>query len=44
MAAIAGASKALDLKARNPSKTDEEILREITEKADGIVRKIDEGD
>lgn len=42
MAVIVGASKALELKAKG--KTDEEVLKEITEKAEEIVRKIDEGE
>ena len=42
MIIIATASKVLELLARNPNASESEILQEVTEKADEIVRKIDE--
>ena len=41
-AVIAGASHALKFKGKNPRATDQEILKDVTENAEKIVRKIDE--
>jgi len=42
MAVIAGASKALKLKAENPKTTDEEIMQKITDQTKQILNEIDE--
>jgi hypothetical protein len=42
MAVISGASHALEMKARNPKASDEDIVQEITESAEEILGKIDE--
>jgi len=42
MAVISGASHALEIKAKNPRVTDEDIVQQITDKAEEILEKIDE--
>jgi hypothetical protein len=43
MAVIAGASKVLELLARNPNASESEIIQHITDNAEEIFNKIDEG-
>jgi len=42
MAVIAGASKVLELLARNPNASENEIMQHVTENAEEILGKIDE--
>jgi hypothetical protein len=41
MAVISGASKGLEMKARNPKATDEEVIQMVTNDVDEIVKGID---
>ena len=41
IAVISGASHALSYKARNPRATDQEVLKEVTQKAETILRNMD---
>lgn len=42
LAVIAGASKALGFKRKNPDASEQEVIQHVTEKADEIVKGIDE--